>query len=416
MFTVYSDSRSDSTVVSNLFIDEYMKSANDAQIKVYLYLLRMTGAHRTTSISDMADLFNHTEKDVVRSLRYWEQRGLLDLTFSGENNLVSIRLCRPGAIRETSGPAMRILPFSSQTGTCQARPQQLASGGSILPAHCFPSCTAEKGIDPADSIEHHKTAGSDTYNPAGSHAHTAAAGSSTHSPAGSDTPDHTAGIRENSSSSPESLPSPCRKQISSDREISAREKPPADLIALENFRQNAGRAQLLFVIEQYIGKPLSLNEIRIIHHISEDLHFSDDLIDYLLQYCVDRGRKDFRYIEGVAENWAKEGILTPAQAESAAAAKDAAPADSSAAAEEKMPGRAGTVRQTRDRKKGEYPPRAQHGRSAGYSRTANSFNQFEQNSYDFDALEDELLGVSSSGLCGNSVPEDKKEKQEHTCH
>ena len=68
-----------------------MKNANDAQIKVYLYLLRMTGAHRTTSISDMADLFNHTEKDVVRSLRYWEQKGLLDLLSKGRTT-VSIRL------------------------------------------------------------------------------------------------------------------------------------------------------------------------------------------------------------------------------------------------------------------------------------------------------------------------------------
>ena len=81
MFTIYSDSGSDSTMVSNLFIDEYMKSANDAQIKVYLYLLRVMGAHRPTSVSDMADRFNHTEKDVIRSLRYWEKKGLLNLTF-----------------------------------------------------------------------------------------------------------------------------------------------------------------------------------------------------------------------------------------------------------------------------------------------------------------------------------------------
>ena len=55
MFTIYNDSGSDSTMVSNLFIDEYMKSANDAQIKVYLYLLRMMGTHRAASVSDMAD-------------------------------------------------------------------------------------------------------------------------------------------------------------------------------------------------------------------------------------------------------------------------------------------------------------------------------------------------------------------------
>ena len=38
---LYKDNYADSTVVSNLFIDEYMKDANDAQLKVYFYLLRM---------------------------------------------------------------------------------------------------------------------------------------------------------------------------------------------------------------------------------------------------------------------------------------------------------------------------------------------------------------------------------------
>ena len=149
-----------------------------------------------------------------------------------------------------------------------------------------------------------------------------------------------------------------------------------------------------------------MNEVRVIYHISEDLRFSDDLIDYLLQYCVDRGKKDFRYIQGVAENWAKEGILTPAQAESATAAGNAAAMDGTAAAGKKGSGMPGADRKTPDRKKDGASLQTQPQRkTAGYSRAANSFNQFEQNSYDFDALEDELLGVSASGLPGDSVSE-----------
>ena len=40
--TLYKDNLTESTIVSNQFIDEYMKDANDAQIKVYLYLLRLS--------------------------------------------------------------------------------------------------------------------------------------------------------------------------------------------------------------------------------------------------------------------------------------------------------------------------------------------------------------------------------------
>ena len=32
--TIYKDNQENATVVSNLFIDEYMKDANDAQLKV----------------------------------------------------------------------------------------------------------------------------------------------------------------------------------------------------------------------------------------------------------------------------------------------------------------------------------------------------------------------------------------------
>ena len=71
--TIYQSNYVDATVVSNLFIDEYMKDANDAQIKVYLYLLRMMNAREATSVSDIADKFNHTEKDILRALKYWEK-------------------------------------------------------------------------------------------------------------------------------------------------------------------------------------------------------------------------------------------------------------------------------------------------------------------------------------------------------
>lgn len=153
-----------------------------------------------------------------------------------------------------------------------------------------------------------------------------------------------------------------------------KEGQAAEMKAIESFSTSKNRAQLLFAIEQYIGKPLSLNEIRTIWYISEVLHFSDDLIDYLLQFCVDRGKKDFRYISKVAENWAQNGITTPAQAE--ASSEETAAKTRTAAA-----GRTGNS-----------SPQA----GAKRPRSTNNFNQFEQNSYDFDALENELLSVAGN--------------------
>ena len=112
----------------------------------------------------------------------------------------------------------------------------------------------------------------------------------------------------------------------------------------------------MYIIEQYIGKPLAPSEVESVYYISEQLHFSDALIDYLLQYCIDRGKKDFRYIQKVAVNWAERGITTPKQAERSVSSF------------------------------------SRKGRGAqGVRPSANPFNQFEQNQYDFDELEKDIL-------------------------
>ncbi len=236
MLTVYSETNADSTSVSNLFIDEYMRDANDAQIKVYLYLIRMMGAHRATTISDMADQFNHTEKEVLRSLKYWEKKGLLEMEYDTAGKLAGIHLSDPANIkRDFSGE--RVI---SITPMLSAR-----AAAARVPASTLP---------PASFIERHDD--------------------------------------------PKDAPAP---------------KKAAD-------RDDQKHAELLFIVEQYIGKPLSVREVETISYISDELHFSSDLIDYLVQYCVDRGKKDFRYIEKVALNWAQEGISTPRQAQRAVSA------------------------------------------------------------------------------------------------
>ena len=65
------------TLLSNDFIDNYMKDANEMQIKLYLYLLRTQSAGRAVSISGLADFFNYPEKDIERALRYWESKGVI---------------------------------------------------------------------------------------------------------------------------------------------------------------------------------------------------------------------------------------------------------------------------------------------------------------------------------------------------
>lgn len=272
---VYSQN-AETTSVSNLFIDEYMKDANDAQIKVYLYLVRMMHAGCSTSIVDMADRFNHTEKEVLRSLTYWEKKGLVSLNYDAQGDLTGIHLCEAGNIPSAKAgrEALSVTPMAQTMPLTQTMTQTIA----------FPTVCAEA--------------------PAGDEAQ-----------------------------------------------------------ALASFRTDADRAELLFIIEQYLGKPLSVSEIKAVYYISTQLHFSDDLIDYLMQYCIDRGKKDFRYIQKVAANWAENGITTPKQAERRA---------SSLLPQSKASRGGDTYRQNTRQK-------------------VNPFNQFQQRDFDYDELERELL-------------------------
>lgn len=246
----------DATVLSNVFIDEYVKDANDAQLKVYLFLVRKMQAGEPVSISDMADRYNHTEKDILRALCYWEKRGVLALTLSPEKTLTQIRLLSLSASAhngQSAGAGAASPEVLMAAGTGAASPEVLMAAGQAVSA----GAPTSAGQTASPLTLSHQTA----------------------------------------------TPAP------------AFEKPAYTLDELKTFQQQENTAQLIFIAEQYLGRTLSPSDMKSILFFTDRLHFSDDLIDYLLQYCVERGKKDFRYIEKVAIAWAESGITTPAEAE-----------------------------------------------------------------------------------------------------
>ena len=83
---------------------------------------------------------------------------------------------------------------------------------------------------------------------------------------------------------------------------------------LAQFAEQAEIRQLLFVCEQYMKKTLSPSEIETLLYFYDQLHFSADLIEYLVEYCVSKGSLSIHYINTVALAWAKDGIQTVSQA------------------------------------------------------------------------------------------------------
>lgn len=84
------------TSVPNIFIDKYMTNANGEYIKIYLYLLRLMEKEETSfSIQYMADIFEYTEKDVLRALYYWDKQKLIRLEFDSGENVTGVCLSNP---------------------------------------------------------------------------------------------------------------------------------------------------------------------------------------------------------------------------------------------------------------------------------------------------------------------------------
>ena len=66
--------------------------------------------------------------------------------------------------------------------------------------------------------------------------------------------------------------------------------------------------QLLFIAEQYMGRPIKPDEASSIIYIFDGLGFSADLVEYLLEYCISNNKKSFRSFEAVAVEWKEAGV------------------------------------------------------------------------------------------------------------
>ena len=214
--TLYNKNQNNYISISMDFIDHYLCEAPGEFVKVYLYLLRcMEMDSRNLSVSDIADQFNYTENDVMRAFTYWEKKSLLSLEYDQKHTLCAIHF------QDTS---FKKEPVSRST------------------IREFPTLDAPK------------------------------------------------------------------KKISRERMVQLSNEPKVK--------------ELLFIAAQYLGKTLSQTDMEVLLHIHVDLGFSCELTEYLIESCVEKNHKSLWYIEEVANQWFKNKITTVAQAKATAQACD----------------------------------------------------------------------------------------------
>ena len=78
---------------------------------------------------------------------------------------------------------------------------------------------------------------------------------------------------------------------------------------------NSETTDMLRDIEKILGRSLSNKEMEIYLNWQNDFSFTSELILILIEYCVSRGKSDYRYIEKVALAWHDLGIKSIEEAQ-----------------------------------------------------------------------------------------------------
>lgn len=271
------------TAVADEFIDQYMAAANGEYVKVYLYLLRHQS--EPVSVDAIADALNHTESDVRRALAYWEKAGVLlreDLLLpDGGEKDAGTAADRPkaGAVldREMSGGRgaafsadPQVTPDSRSTayhGSTQAGADGWSASYSGTPQAV--NQTAPAAVKPQGAVSEPAPAAGRTDSVSFGTAPAAAA------------------------------PSP---------------KPVYSVAQVNRLSGDEEFAQILYIAQKYMNKVFTPRDCQVFAYLYDTLKFSPELLEYLVEYCVQNGHVSVRYMETVAINWHEQGFRTPDEA------------------------------------------------------------------------------------------------------
>lgn len=218
--------KNDFLLLPGIFIDCYMKKANGEYVKVYLYLLRAISTGRELSIEKIAEDLDHTQRDIIRALTYWDSEKLIRLGFNAQHKITSLVL----------------LSLDSQD---YEKEEVLHQEAAIS----------------ADLSTNEETTSS-----------------------------------SRSDSSQESLPTDTPK--------------PQRIASLEDLAQDESFGELCFLAQTYTKKTLSARDTERIGYWYILYDCSYDIIEYLLEYCVEMGHPNVNYMEKVVLSWHESGLRT----------------------------------------------------------------------------------------------------------
>ncbi len=231
------------TAVPNGFLDHYLPEADGEYVKIYLLLWRYFCDKKAISIGQLADLLDDTEKDVLRGIRYWVKKGLLQAVVNDRQEIYSIRfLPIPEAVSDkgVSVQVARSEQISQETLTAQVAQSTQSIQASQM-AQMENAVTAEDARAPRSKA-----------------------------------------------SAARSISKDKRKALAADEEF----------------------GQLVYIVGKYLDRPMKQTDSDVLGYLYGELGMRVDLLEYLVESCVDAGHNSIHYIEKIALDWHEKGIRT----------------------------------------------------------------------------------------------------------
>ena len=253
---ISSDIATSFTTVSDIFIDQYMPKANGEFVKVYLYLLRATGSG--AGIATISEIADHFSNTEADIIRA--------LNYWASEGILQVQTGADGQIMGINLCSLSVSGMQAAQSNIQSAVADNAAQNNL-----------QNGVvnNAAQNIS-------------------------------------TADIRMQDSVV-EKL-----KSQTPDRAASSQKEYTLDEI--KEFRKNPDISELFFIIETYLKHTLSSSDTNMVLYWLDELHFSTDLVEYLVEYCITKGHSSLRYMNKVALGWADAGIKTVDQAKDDAAA------------------------------------------------------------------------------------------------
>ena len=253
---ISSDIATSFTTVSDIFIDQYMPKANGEFVKVYLYLLRATGSG--AGIATISEIADHFSNTEADIVRA--------LNYWASEGILQVQTGADGQITVINLCSLAVSGMQAAQSNIQNAVADNAAQNNL-----------QNGVvnNVAQNIS-------------------------------------TADIRMQDSVVEKLKSQTPDKPASSQKEYTLDE--------IKEFRKNPDISELFFIIETYLKHTLSSTDTNMVLYWLDELHFSTDLVEYLVEYCITKGHSSLRYMNKVALGWADAGIKTVDQAKDDAAA------------------------------------------------------------------------------------------------